>query len=193
MISHTTSSGQIERFQPPAEGDMGPKMTALTEKQQAFVVAVANLGTMDFTRCAAAAGYSTVSQTSLQVQAWRLAHDPRIQEAMFEFAQRRMQAGSLVALDVMLNIATNPQHKDQFKAAQTVLDRTGLHAKSEHKVTVEDVSKTDEAMVARFLHLAKQNKMPIEQIRATLEGTGVVIDADFTVVEPEVRESWEDA
>ena len=184
---------QIQPIQTPAEGEMGPKMSALTERQQRFVVALALQGSRDFTAAARSAGYSPDKPTVAQVTGSRLAHDPRIQEAMFEYAQRQMQTGGLIAVDIVMDIATNPQHKDQLKAAVALLDRTGLHAKSEHKVTVEDVSKTDEAMVARFLHLAKQNKMPIEQIRATLEGTGVVLDADFTVVEPEVKEDWEDA
>jgi phage terminase small subunit len=192
-FANQSSMIETRRFLPPPEGEMGPKMSALTTKQQAFIVAIMELGTRDFTRAAAAAGYSEGgSHGALKVTAFRLAHDPRIQEAMFEFSQRRMNSGGPIAVDVVFEIMTDPTHKDRLKAAQIFLDRTGLHAKSEHKVTVEDVSKTDEAMVARFLHLAKQNKMPIEQIRATLEGTGVVIDADFTVVEPKIKEEWEE-
>jgi phage terminase small subunit len=141
-------------FKVPAETLLGPKMQALTEKQRLFVVAMAELGTFDYTRCARAAGYSAESENGLRVTAHRLAHDEKIQAAMHEEAQRRMNVGGFIGVSVAAEIATDPIHKDRLKAAGMLMDRSGLHAKSEHTVKVQDQSRTEEALLERAKQLA---------------------------------------
>ena len=47
-------------------------------------------------------------------------------------------------------------------------------------------------LVERFKQLAIENGMSPEQIMRTIEGTGVVIDAEFQIVDHS-KEDWEDA
>ena len=145
-------------------------------------MAMLDLGSVDHTRCAAAAGYSAGPEGSsaLRVTAHRLAHDEKIQAAIQEEARRRMKAGSIMAASVLLNIAGNPAHKDQLKAATQLLDRSGLHALSEHKVTVENTPADEKAMVARITELAK--KLDIDP-KKLLGERGIVVDAEYEIVE----------
>lgn len=172
----------------PAEGSLGPKMRALTDKQRAFVCAIAELGTGNYTQCARAAGYADNGGSMIHVTAHELAHDERIQEAMFEEAQRRLNVNGLIAVTTLQAIATNPAHKDQMKAAVAFLDRSGLHAKTEHTVKVKDESRTEEALIERATQLAAQLGYGPDELQRMITSAGV-IDVDFSVV-PE-KEEWE--
>jgi len=160
-------------------------MRALTEKQRLFVCAVAELGTMDYTRCARAAGYADNGKSEINVTAHSLAHNERVQEAMHEEAQRRLNVGGLVAVSTLALIATDPSHKDQVKANLAILDRSGLHAKTEHTVKVKDESRTEEAMLERATQLAGELGFDAAAVKKMLG----VIDVEFSEV---VVEDWED-
>ena len=166
------------------EGRWGPHMAALTERQRAFVSAIMEMGDNNHKRAAAMAGF-TGNDNTLRVTGHRLAHDSRVQAAMQEEAQRRLNASTVMAVSVLVNIANDtimdPKHR--IKAAGMIMDRTGLHAKSEHKVVTEDVSRTDEAMVARIKELASMlgidEKKLLGQDRAARQP---IVEAEFTEV-----------
>ena|SRR5208282_687903 len=180
----------------PLEKEMGPKMRALNERQRKFVVALATYG-RNFTRAAADAGYSATSQNGLEVQGWRLAHDSRVLDAFDEYCEKRLRQGKGLALNVMFEVAGTSGHKDQFRAAQAILDRTGMHAKSEHTVKVEDNSLTDKALLARVKQLAANLGWDQAQTRTLLLENGLdpkVIEGEFEVVVDPVTlptDDWE--
>ena len=176
----------------PPDSKLGPKMLALNQRQRKFVTAIMELGDDNFTNAAAAAGYEG-DRNILKVTAYRLTHDPKVKSAMLEMAESYMTATSLALTPVLAGIAFNPQHKDQVKALLELMNRSGLHSRTEHTVNVRNESETDEALIARFKQLALENGIPVEQVVETIKGTGIVIDAEFQVVVPEVVEDWENA
>lgn len=168
----------------PPDGQLGPAMRALPSDQwRAFVVAMLELGTTNATRCVAAAGYNFESDNARRVYAHKLMHDERTLAAIAEESARRLHTGTIMAVSKLLTLAESAaKDSDKLKAVEMILNRTGLHGQSEHKVTVNDISKTDEAMIERIEQLCGQ--MQIDP--ATLIGDYrkkepalPVVDAEF--------------
>lgn len=168
----------------PIDRDMGPKLASLSPRRQAFVIAMLETGQDNHTLCAKMAGY-TGTEKSIRVQAFRLAHDDKIQAALTEQAQRRMKTGAIMATGTLLSIASNPVHKDQLKAAVEILNRTGLHAKTEQVVTHEHTI-NDKAMIAKIVELARGLGMEPKKL---LGQYGVTVDAEFEEVKTITTES----
>jgi len=151
-----------------------------TDRQRRFVIALLELGDMNHTRAAAMAGYAGTTGNAMRVIAHRLFHDDRVQAAIHEEATRRLASGKIMAVSKLLDIANSaPEPKDKLKAIGMILNRVGMHEKTEHHVTTMDLSKTDDAMIERIKSLAA--KLGLDQ-RALLGEAGVV-DAEFTEVE----------
>lgn len=160
-------------------GKLGPCMLALTEKQRKFVWAMLDSGSANYTKCAAAAGYSTESMNSLRVTAHTLAHDERIQAAIQEEARKRMTAGAIMATSHLVTIADSPGHKDQLRAIQMLLDRSGLHSVTEQKVSVTHSADKD-TLLREIAAMAREQGLDPQKL---LKGYGVVVDAEFNEVE----------
>lgn len=150
MVTHLTTFTHVID-----EGELGPKMRALQPKQQAFVMALLVNGDDNASRAARDAGYSPAANV-VNVTAHRLMHDARIQEAIQEESVRRLNSASILAVSELVKIAGNPAHKSQTKAIEMILNRTGLHAKSEHKVSVEHMMGDDE-LRDKIKHLAEKH------------------------------------
>jgi phage terminase small subunit len=140
---------------PPAiseESTHGPCMAALTAMQRRFVLAMLAdpSGTQgDWGR---AAGYSDKADGA-KVQACRNLQDTKVQAAIYEVARGHLNgAGPLLAIQNLLRIANDPRHSKNFDATVGILDRVGIHTKSEHRVTVEH--KDDREMLALVARLA---------------------------------------
>jgi phage terminase small subunit len=157
-------------------------MLALSEYQRAFVTAILDRPSIDQWEAAQLAGYSGDRQT-LRVTGHRLAHDSKVQEAMYEEAKKRMKSGSLEAVSVLLEIVRGGNGalaKDRLKAVEMLLNRVGLHALSEHKVQVEHTV-DDATMIDRIRRLAiEQGLDPVK-----LLGSAGVIDVEFKEVPSE--------
>lgn len=166
-------------FDEVADAAFGPKMAALTERQRNYVIALLMAGDDNHTRAAAAAGYSQGSEIGLRVTAHRLAHDPKIIEAMKEEGDRRMNAASVMAISELCKIARNEMHKDQIKAISMILNRTGFHERTEHKVTVEHKSEPEQ--IERLKQFARILGLDAKQ----LLGAAGVVDAEFEDVTQE--------
>lgn len=162
----------VARIPPPPVSDYGPKMRSLhTNGHRRFVLALLAQTHRDYSKAYIEAGYKAEGK-SLNVCAARLAHDERIQEALQEEAGRRLKALLPLALHTVESIMENPQSKeaDRVKVAFGVLDRSGLAAAVEHKITVGLAGDTE--MLARIKMLAERNGIPIEQyIGASLAKT----------------------
>lgn len=136
-------------------GQPGPAMAALpTDRQRKFVRALCETGGQNHTLAARKAGY-TGNEITLNNTAHRLAHDPLILAALKEEADRRIRSGALLGASVLMEIAGDTMHKDRFRAAQELLNRSGLQVITEHKVTV-DRGGNEKAMIERIASMAAQ-------------------------------------
>lgn len=156
---------------------MGPCMQKLNERQRLFVYAMLDTGMVNHSLCARKAGYQG-DENTIKVTAHRLAHDEDVQAAIQEVARKAMGAAQLVATGHLILIAQNPAHKDQLSAIKQLLDRSGLGAVTEHKVTVTHNSDR-ESVVREIAALAREQGL---DARKLLAGYGVVIDADYSEV-----------
>lgn len=187
----STNTGGIPALRIDA-GQLGPAMKALpTDRMRAFVMALLSLGNNDNTAAANAAGYSAESQNGLRVTAHRLAHDERILAAVQEEARRRIRSGAIMASSHLLNIADNPSHKDQLKAIDMLLNRAGLHATSEHKVTVEHVDANEKEALARINAKMTALGFDDDQKKKMLGSYGIT-DVEFVEVVQPTSEGLED-
>lgn len=160
------------------EREFGPAMRKLTEREQRYVVAwYLNGGNQR--RAYIAAGYAATNQNTIDANASLIAHRPKIQAAIKEYAHTRLGSMVPLALSAMEEILRDPGHKDRAKVIQMVTDRTGLHATTEHKVTVEH---TDDR-VEKLKRLAELAKAQGVDPRKLLGGMSDVVDADFKVVD----------
>lgn len=174
--------GEVVKLPPRAQ--WGPAMQALpTDKQRLFVCAMLETGGRSMTEAARIAGYGSDDghPNALRVSASRLAHDADILAAMDEESAKRLRSNRILAVSTLEHIIkSGMKDSDRLKAIEMLLNRTGLHAMSEHKVVTSDTSRSDEELVKRLRHLAKESGMPENEL---LRQAGY-IDADFTVVEP---------
>jgi hypothetical protein len=168
----------------PDEGRLGPAMNALaSDRQRAFIIALLENGDNNFSRAARDAGY-TGSDQNIRTAAHRLAHDHDVQLAFDEEAVRRLKSGKIMAVSTLLTLAkTAAKDSDKLKAIEMLLNRTGLPAQSEHKVTVVDRSKTDEEMILRITQLAESMGMDPQKLLGGPEQKA--IDVEFTEVKEE--------
>lgn len=164
--------------------ELGPAMSKLTDRQRDFVYAMIEMGGLNYAGAARAAGYPAGKEGSsqLRVTGHRLAHDTKIQEAMREMGPRMLNAGIFIAARFVLETIDNPQVeiKDRLKASEMIMNRTGMHATSEHKVAVVHKDETSSEMIKRIEHLSRN--LGIDS--AKLLG-GIITDAEYVEVPPE--------
>lgn len=137
------------------EAALGPCMRALNERQRRFVIAMLEMPSADHTNAARLAGYSDPGNSGIRAQATRLAHAPKIQAAIQEEARKRMGALQILAISRVGEIAADPLHKDSLKANLALLDRGGLHAKTESHSVIEHRGAPDEEVVEKIIRMAK--------------------------------------
>lgn len=164
----------------PAEAALGPAMRNLpTDRQRLFVVAMLETGGRNISDAARLAGYADNGNGTIRVLASRLSHDEKILAAMSEESTRRLQSGQILAVSTVLSIMDNGAAKDsdRLKAAEMLMNRTGMHATSEHKVTTQDISRTDDEVMERIKFLAKNLGL---DPKALAREHGIVIDVTPT-------------
>lgn len=160
-------------------------MKKLNERQRAFVVAMLEFGGTDNTKAARAAGYSDSGGSSIRAQAYRLAHNDDILSAIKEEGQKRLSSSSIMAVNNLLDIANDmgTEKKDRLKAIEMILNRTGFHATSEHKVAVTHKDETTDDQVKRLTVLAKTMGIDPQRLLGTL-----VTDAEYVEVEDSIAD-----
>lgn len=163
------------------DAKLGPCMRALNERQRAFVIALIEMGGINFSRAAFAAGYGNGNVESASVQGHRLAHDETILAAIHEEAHRRLRSGAVMAVQTLLEIANDQtaKHGDRLKAVEMLLNRSGLHAVTEHNIKVERHDVTDEGMIKRITLLAQKQGLDPAKL---LGSAGVVLEGEFQEV-----------
>lgn len=175
----------------PNNGQFGPAMSKLTAMQQRFVIAsIAIGGRRGGPKAAAWAGYNQDNKpgsTYLRVMAYKLKQDPKIRAAFVEMAKNEFEASTLYAANFLINLVADSkaEHKDRIKAASAILDRGGLHAMSEHKVSVTH----NDDRASKLLRLAELARKAGQDPRQVLGDLADVTDADFVMVEPKLVSS----
>lgn len=140
----------------------GPAMSKLSEKQQRYVLAMLADPFGNPTRWARAAGYSDASD-ACKVKGHYLSHNPKIDAAADEVAKQYLGTmGPILGVATVMRIARNPRHPKQLRAAEMLLNRVGLHEKTEHHVTVDHGNTGD--VVQRIRDAAALLGVPVEQL-----------------------------
>lgn len=165
----------VRQVELPDDGDWGPAMSALnTERQRRFVYAMAQSGGRHPTRCYLEAGYEPTTNNSANVGAFKLAHDERILAAIREVSHRIMGRAAMAASNLLAQIVEDEDAKVgvRMKAAQMILNRTGLHETTEHVVKVEKKLSNTER-IEQAVALAKSLGLDPKQL---LGNIGITID-----------------
>ena len=151
------------------DDSIGPAMSALTDMQQAFIHAMLDLGGDSATAAAAEAGYAEDSYGALRVQAHRMLRSEKILAALREESVKRMQGATIVAVSGLVSLAKNAvQEKDRLKAIEMILNRTGMQAISEHKVSVSHDDRPRDELVKEFLGLVQEAGIDRRELAMTL-------------------------
>lgn len=170
----------------PDSPGLGPAMAAIEPKQRAFVQALIDSGGNNRRRAATLAGYGNTPESS-NTAAHRLAHDPKIVAAIKEEAEKVLHSAVALGAKVLVEIASDPMHKDRLKAAQSLLDRGGLLLVQRSEVV--HTHRDDNAMIERITILAQALNLDPAQLLGNIGvGTarkalsGPVVDAEFTEI-----------
>lgn len=167
------------------EIDHGPAMSQLTEKQRNFVYALIEQGGLSYAGAARAAGYSG-GQNCMNVTGHRLAHDPKIQEALREMGPKILNAGLVVAAKFVLEVIDSPQFeaKDRLKAAEMVMNRTGMHQTTEHKVAVTHRSESSAEMIKSIELMASKYGLDAKKLIGDCVIEGVYEEVEKKIEQP---------
>ncbi len=194
-----TERGVLQVNMPP-ETEQGPAMRALpNDKWRAFVMACLNMGVgVNNTEAMRIAGFhdsGDAANGGLKVYAHKLAHDPRVQAAIQEEGRKKIRFGTMQATAVLMDAMTamktvvgkngetfeEPDWKVRISSANSLLDRGGLHALSEHHVTVTNTKSREE----KLMEVAKLARMLGKDPRELLGNLADSMDGDFKVINDE--------
>lgn len=172
---------QVPVLIPPTDNreSDGVAMRGLTARNRKFVLAMIQQG-VNPKACsvaAAIAGYTPA-------YGYDLMRDDRIIRALREEATKRLAGAALMGVSVMLQIAQDPTHKDQYRAAKDLAALNGFTA--EQRIVVEHIDQDSKDMIQKIRTMAEtlgvDPKLLIEQAG--------IVDAEFTEVEqPKVDDS----
>ena len=168
----------------PEDVALGPRMRALpNDRMREFAWLMAH-GAWNATQCAQEAGYADNgsdldnSKSMIRVQAHKLTHDPKIMDAIEECTRATLRGLAPLAVRRARMILENEKHPYHGRMIETVLDRTGHFAKTEHMVRVEhSVDMRELEALAR--RLAAESGVGVERLLGTNEGKvieGEVVD-----------------
>lgn len=164
------------------DAKFGPAMRRLNERQQKFVLAMTVYGCgNNATRAAEAAGYCPGgTRESISATAARLTHDAKIKEAIIETARANLSMATIGAVGYLTDLVfdVTAASKDRAMAAKTILDRGGVHALSELKITVSDEESRAEK-IRQLIAFANQTGRNPRELLGSLAD---VTDADYKVL-----------
>jgi hypothetical protein len=170
------------------DGQLGPRMAALSEKRRRFVCELFSddappRGHGLLIHAARAAGYGTAtsSNKSLSVIAARIAHDRTVQLAISEYARGAVGIITPEALRAVRQAVADPSAKDHIRAVSLVLDRA-VPAEQNLTVAVQFQPPSEEVTQAtynRIIELARRAGLPPQPTPPALPP---VLDGDFEVV-----------
>ncbi len=156
-------------------------MAALTPQRQGFVEAMVEggAGPEFVAKAAALAGYSPT-------HGWKLMREPRVLAALREEAAKHLLAGALIGSKVLIEIATDSEHKDRLKAAKELLAHSGFTAVTEQKITIDHTNSETRELIKEIQAFAKATGLDSRQLLGSVGVTAPEpVDAEFTEVSPD--------
>jgi hypothetical protein len=163
----------------------GPKMSALSSKRQALVMALFDDaaprkgdGLLVYAARQAGYGTSTSSAKSLGVIAGRIVNSEQVQQAIAEHSHRVMRAIPPEAIRALKELIRNPKHRDHMKAIAAVIDRTDP-LQTLHTVKVEDSRPSSPGDIERVLKRIDElaRRAGLLPLVPAIEGEFSVVDA----------------
>ena len=170
----------------------GPAMQSCTQLERNFINAYFEHPNYSHGALAEVAGYAAgpagPGSAQLRVVGSQVMHRERVIAAINEEASKRMRGGGAIGVDAVIKIALNPAHKEHLKAALALMDRTGFHAMTEHKVVVDDKRPQSKQELIEAVKSVARELGLYDATIAKMTGENVV-DAEFVEVanEPEIR------
>jgi Terminase small subunit len=140
---------------PDDDGDFGPAMQRINERQRKFVQIYIERPLSTATAAAKAAGY-VGSDKGLNVQAHRLLQSEPVLAAIREEIDKHFRSDAVLGRHILVEIATDKTHPQRLKAALALLDRGGFGSISEQRISVTHLDMTSEAMTDRIKMLAAE-------------------------------------
>lgn len=172
------------------EVEFGPAMSALTDLQRQFVIEYCDHPELSLHALAQRAGYAAGApgSTQLRVVGSNNMHNEKVLEAINEEASKRLRSGGLVGVTGLMKMALNETHKDHFRACQALADRTGFHAMSEHKVTVDDKRpQTKQELIDAVRKVAAEAGLTAAEAEKLISAGTAPVEVKFTEIEPEIN------
>jgi hypothetical protein len=143
-------------------GEFGPKMSALaTDMQRRFAYAMA-CGGYTQSEAAREAGYSDHLGAD-RVAGHTLMHNAKVLDAIEEASLLVLRGLGPLAIKAAKAILEDKNHRAHARIIETVLDRAGFSAKTEHTVNVNHSIDTAE-LEAFACRLAIENGIPVERL-----------------------------
>lgn len=168
-----------------------PAMEELTALQQAWVLALVEHGNPH--DAARAAGYGANSPTAekrdlaIRVAAFENQRNEKIQKAIVEEAGHQLAVSGMIGISTILKIAQDPSHKDQYKAAVRLAEHAGFQIVAKQEMVVKDERKDTKEVIASIVEMARRLNLDPKTL---LGNAGVVVDAEFKVVENAPAIAW---
>jgi phage terminase small subunit len=164
----------------PEEASLGPAMLALSPAKRRFALAAVMYPLAKDWQIAKAAGYSDRSHGALRVTAHRLFHDEAVLAAIKECADKEIRGSAMLGIATIKKIARHDMHKDQLKAAQTLVGLAGftIDQNINLKQTIKDES--GNAIMTEIKQLAAKLGVPLQVLLGPKAAEP--IDAEFSEV-----------
>jgi hypothetical protein len=160
----------------------GKAMAALPDRQRQFVQAMLRMGVNP--KAAASASLECGFHKNY---GYELMRDDGVLAALREESTKRLVGAALVGVNVMLEIAQNPLHKDQYRAAKELAAINGFTA--EQRIVVEHINPETKDQIRQIRDMAKEMKMDPEELFRKMG----IVDAEFEevieVIEVQVDDS----
>lgn len=161
----------------PDEASLGPAMLACNAAQRRFALAAVMYPLAKDWQIAKAAGYSDKSHGSLRVAAHRQFHDERVLAAIKECADKEIRGSAMLGIATIKRIVRNDLHKDQLKAAQTLVGLAGFTIDQNINLNQKITDQSGKAIMEEIGRLAAKLGVPLPQLLGA-----PVVDAEFSEV-----------
>ena len=152
-------------------------MLALSPARRRFAIAAVMYPLAKDWQIAKAAGYADRSHGSLRVQAHQLFHDEGVLAAIKECADKEIRGSAMLGIATMKKIVRNDLHKDQLKAAQTLVGLAGFTIDQNINVKQTVTDESGQALLGEIRRLAEKLGVPLTRLLGP-----PVVDAEFTEV-----------
>lgn len=157
-------------------------MLALNVAQRRFAIAAVMYPLAKDFQIAKAAGYSDRSHGALRVTAHRLFHDEAVLAAIKECADKEIRGSAMLGIATIKKIVRNDLHKDQLKAAQTLVGLAGFTIDQNINVKQTITDQSGKAIMDEIARLANKLGVPLQQLLGH-QPAAPVVDAEFSEVE----------